>query len=101
MKNVSLLVDPPTVRRFEHATLRCFYDLQNAPLYSVKFYRGLREFYRFSPTEVPNKKIFAFPGINVDVSIEHFVVVFLMEKLCLLMYFLWFFFNRILCRMQV
>lgn len=68
VKNVSLLVEPPTVRRFEHATLRCFYDLQNAPLYSVKFYRGLREFYRFSPTEVPNKKIFAFPGINVDVS---------------------------------
>lgn len=68
VKNVSLIVDPPTVRRFEHATLRCFYDLQNAPLYSVKFYRGLREFYRFSPTEIPNKKIFAFPGINVDVS---------------------------------
>lgn len=79
VKNVSLIVDPPTVRRFEHATLRCFYDLQNAPLYSVKFYRGLREFYRFSPTEVPNKKIFAFPGINVDVSTNF--VVLLMAKL--------------------
>lgn len=68
IRNVSLLVDPPAVKRGQHATLKCIYDLENAPLYSVKFYRGLREFYRYSPSEVPSSKIFPFPGIHVDVS---------------------------------
>lgn len=69
IKNVSLMVDPPAVRRGQHATLHCTYDLDSKPLYSVKFYRGSREFYRYSPSEMPTSKIFAFPGINVDVSI--------------------------------
>lgn len=69
IKNVSLMVDPPAVRRGQHATLHCAYDLDSKPLYSVKFYRGSREFYRYSPSELPTSKIFAFPGINVDVSI--------------------------------
>lgn len=69
IRNVSLLVDPAAVRRGQHATLHCIYDLDGAPLYSVKFYRGLREFYRYSPSEVPTSKTFPFPGINVDVSV--------------------------------
>lgn len=69
IKNVSLTVDPQLyVPRGQHATLRCTYDLDSKPLYSVKFYRGSREFYRYSPGELPTGKIFAFPGINVDVS---------------------------------
>ncbi len=64
-----MIVDPIAVRRGQSATVRCLYDLDNAPLYSVKFYRGAREIYRFSPTEIPNKKVFPFPGINVDVSV--------------------------------
>lgn len=68
IRNMNLIVDPPAVKRGQHAILRCMYDLDGAPLYSVKFYRGLREFYRYSPTELPNSKIFPFPGINVDVS---------------------------------
>lgn len=63
-----LVVDPPAVRRSQHATLRCLYDLGDSPLYSVKFYRGLREFYRYLPSEYPEKKAIPFPGINVDVS---------------------------------
>lgn len=70
---VSLQVDPPSVSRGQSATFICTYDLQGAPLYSVKFYRGVREFYRYSPSEVPTGKIFQFPGFNVDVSI-HFRV---------------------------
>ncbi|CAD7091250.1 unnamed protein product [Hermetia illucens] len=65
---VNLIVEPPAVRKGQHATLRCLYDLGSAPLYSIKFYRGLREFYRYSPSEEPANKIFAFPGINVDKS---------------------------------
>ncbi|KAJ6638941.1 hypothetical protein Bhyg_11679, partial [Pseudolycoriella hygida] len=71
IRNVSLLVDPPAVKRGQHATLKCIYDLENAPLYSVKFYRGLREFYRYSPSEVPSSKIFPFPGIHVDNTLSN------------------------------
>lgn len=66
---VSLVLDPPTVRRNEHATLRCLYDLGEYQLNSVKFYRGRLEFYRYAPSDLPEKKSFTFPGINVDVSI--------------------------------
>ncbi|XP_065072468.1 uncharacterized protein LOC135696859 [Ochlerotatus camptorhynchus] len=71
IRSVHLVVDPPAVRRSQHATLRCLYDLGSSPLYSVKFYRGLREFYRFSPNEYPEKKTFAFPGINVDLLLSN------------------------------
>lgn len=69
IRNVSLLVDPPSVRRGQHATFICSYDLGGAPLYSVKFYRGNHEFYRYSPSELPMSKVFQFVGFNVDVSI--------------------------------
>ncbi|KAL5283996.1 hypothetical protein ACFFRR_006330 [Megaselia abdita] len=70
-RNVVLLVEPPAVRRQQHVTLKCTYDLKNAPLYSVKFYRGSLEFYRFSPGELPHGKVFPFPGINVDLSLSN------------------------------
>lgn len=71
IRNVHLVVDPPAVRRSHHATLRCLYDLGDSPLYSVKFYRGLREFYRYLPSEYPEKKAIPFPGINVDLSLSN------------------------------
>lgn len=69
IRNVSLQVDPPSVRRGQHATFICSYDLDGAPLYSVKFYRGNHEFYRYSPSELPMSKVFQFVGFNVDVSL--------------------------------
>lgn len=69
LRNVSLLVLPPAVQKGQHAALLCLYDLEEAPLYSVKWYRGNHEFYRFSPTDTPPNKIFPFDGIHVDVSI--------------------------------
>ncbi|XP_062540263.1 uncharacterized protein LOC134208246 [Armigeres subalbatus] len=71
IRNVHLVVDPPAVRRSHHATLRCLYDLGDSPLYSVKFYRGLREFYRYLPSEYPEKKAIPFPGINVDLMLSN------------------------------
>lgn len=71
IRNVHLVVDPPAVRRSQHATLRCLYDLGDSPLYSVKFYRGLREFYRYLPSEYPEKKAIPFPGINVDLLLSN------------------------------
>lgn len=68
LKNVTLIVKPPTVMEGQDTTLQCFYDLEGVPLYSVKWYRGRHEFYRFSPSEHPQSKIFPIPGIDVDLS---------------------------------
>ncbi|KAH8271322.1 hypothetical protein KR018_006598, partial [Drosophila ironensis] len=68
LRNVNLIIEPPAVRRGQHVVLRCMYDLEGAPLYSAKFYRGQLEFYRYTPGEFPNTKVFPFPGIHVDVT---------------------------------
>lgn len=75
IRNVSLHVDPPSVRRGQHATFICSYDLDGAPLYSVKFYRGIHEFYRYSPSELPTSKVFQYIGFNVDVSISQYLCI--------------------------
>ncbi|EDV91545.1 GH17500 [Drosophila grimshawi] len=68
LRNVNLIIEPPAVRQGQHVVLRCMYDLDGAPLYSAKFYRGQLEFYRYTPGEFPNTKVFPFPGIHVDVT---------------------------------
>ncbi|XP_047002319.1 uncharacterized protein LOC124619777 [Schistocerca americana] len=68
LKDVRLRVEPAAVQRGKPASLLCEYDLEGAPLYSVKWYRGQLEFYRYSPSETPVCKIFPFPGIDVDLS---------------------------------
>ncbi|XP_012527715.1 uncharacterized protein LOC105831833 isoform X1 [Monomorium pharaonis] len=68
LREVSLEVVPEVVQRGEKVILRCHYDLENAPLYSLKWYRGRHEFYRFSPTEEPSTKIFNISGIYVDLD---------------------------------
>ncbi|EDW03641.1 GH10395 [Drosophila grimshawi] len=45
--------------------LKCFYDIEDDSLYSVKWYKGRREFYRFTPKETPPMKVFHFPGVKV------------------------------------
>uniref|UniRef100_A0A8D8X145 Ig-like domain-containing protein n=1 Tax=Cacopsylla melanoneura TaxID=428564 RepID=A0A8D8X145_9HEMI len=71
LRNVTLVVKPPTVMEGQDTTLQCFYDLEGIPLYSVKWYRGRHEFYRFSPSEHPSSKIFPIPGIDVDLSMSN------------------------------
>ncbi|XP_020812958.1 uncharacterized protein LOC110187823 [Drosophila serrata] len=66
LRDVNLLVEPPAVRRGQSAALRCDYQLDGAPLYSIKFYRGQMEFYRYTPGEYPPTKVFPYPGIRVD-----------------------------------
>ncbi|ALC46274.1 beat-IIb, partial [Drosophila busckii] len=66
LRDVNLLPEPPAVRRGQSVTLYCLYELDGAPLYSIKFYRGLMEFYRFTPGEFPHTKVFQYPGIKVD-----------------------------------
>ncbi|XP_069700819.1 uncharacterized protein [Periplaneta americana] len=62
------VVFPPVVRMGGEATLLCLYDMEGEPLYSVKWYRGNHEFYRYMPKESPAGRIFPFEGITVDLS---------------------------------
>ncbi|XP_041968180.1 uncharacterized protein LOC121725356 [Aricia agestis] len=68
LRATELRISPPVVQRGADVVLACLYELTDAPLYSVKWYRGRHEFYRYSPTESPATKIFPFAGINVDLA---------------------------------
>jgi hypothetical protein len=70
------LVMPTAVMSGQSVRLICLFDLQGAPLYSVKWYRGQREFYRFVPQDEPPMKCFPFPGINVDVNSRDIRIIF-------------------------
>lgn len=59
---------PHAVKRGEKAVLKCSYDIEDDSLYSVKWYKGRREFYRYTPKETPPMKVFHFPGVKVRVS---------------------------------
>ncbi|XP_040074269.1 signal-regulatory protein beta-2-like [Ixodes scapularis] len=50
------------------ARLRCRFRLGDSPLYSVKWYKGTREFFRYVPSENPPKKYFILSGIRVNVT---------------------------------
>lgn len=67
LHNVKLVL-PRVVRVGDTATLLCQYDLEGAPLYTVKWYRGNHEFYRYTPKESPPGRVFPFEGITVDLS---------------------------------
>jgi hypothetical protein len=59
---------PAAILRGGTATLFCHFDLEGDSLYSVKWYKGRREFYRFTPKEDPAMKIFPIFGLEVEVS---------------------------------
>ncbi|PZC85111.1 uncharacterized protein LOC110384399 [Helicoverpa armigera] len=65
LRNVHVVV-PEAVERGSKVEMKCLYDLEKEVLYSVKWYRGDREFCRYSPRDVPPLKIFRIPGIEVD-----------------------------------
>lgn len=67
LRDVEVFV-PAAVRRGETTRLHCMYDLEGDTLYAVKWYKGRREFYRYTPKENPAMKTFTVNGINVLVS---------------------------------
>ncbi|XP_065353081.1 uncharacterized protein LOC135947983 [Cloeon dipterum] len=73
LKDVRLVTRPGNgvVRRGSAITLICEYDLEGAPLYSVKWYRGNREFFRHVPNETPSTEMFPFQGLNIDREQSH------------------------------
>lgn len=68
LKNVTLQIMPSIVQYRNSSTLRCTYDLENDKLYSVKWYRGNIEFYRYAPGDNPVVKSFEISGISVDLG---------------------------------
>ncbi|XP_058057104.1 uncharacterized protein LOC131208386 [Anopheles bellator] len=46
--------------------LECHYDMEGEALYSVKWYKDGREFYRYVPRDDPPGTVFPQPGIAVD-----------------------------------
>lgn len=68
LKDVSVTI-PQAVKRGSNALLICNYDMENDTLYSVKWYKGRREFYRYTPKENPAMKVFPNQsGLNVEVN---------------------------------
>lgn len=68
LRNVNVRI-PAAVKRGDNALLICNYDIENDTLYAVKWYRGRREFYRYTPKENPAWKIFTKTNeIDVEVS---------------------------------
>ncbi|ODN04720.1 B-cell receptor CD22 [Orchesella cincta] len=66
-KELPIRIDvPPYVREGDTAILRCQYDLDDDKLYTMKWYKGAQEFFRFTPKESPPIKTFPLFGLEVD-----------------------------------
>jgi len=59
---------PQAIRKGETAILICDFDAEGDSLYSVKWYKGNYEFFRFTPKDENNIKIFEMDGLTIDVS---------------------------------
>ncbi|ALC39911.1 beat-Ic, partial [Drosophila busckii] len=71
LKDVSVMI-PQAVKRGSNALFICNYDMENDTLYSVKWYKGKREFYRYTPKENPAMKVFAMTsGLNVERNLSN------------------------------
>ncbi|KFB46626.1 AGAP009829-PA-like protein [Anopheles sinensis] len=65
LKDVRVSV-PVAIKRGDNANLICHYDMEGDELYSVKWYKGKREFYRYTPKEIPALKSFVATGFAVE-----------------------------------
>ena len=55
------------------AELKCIYSLGNATLYSLKWYKGDKQFFQYIPANSISKNTFSVNGVSVDVSIPDFI----------------------------
>lgn len=56
------------------ALLGCHFDLEGDDLYSVKWYKDGKEFYRYVPSSSEQTSYFQMPGVFVDVSIKFIIL---------------------------
>lgn len=59
---------PDLVTQNSSVQLSCDFDLEGEVLYSLKWYKDDREFYRYTPNEIPQQKVFPVKDVDVDVS---------------------------------
>ena len=59
---------PRYVQAGDSADLVCSYYLDSHNLYSVKWYKGRHEFYRFMPHETPPVRVFPVKEMKINVS---------------------------------
>lgn len=71
---------PQAVALGSSAVLICECDLPDEDLYSVKWYKGKHEFFRYTSKEIPSIKIFPKAGINVNVSIGGTQLILLLQN---------------------
>lgn len=65
LRNVRITI-PRAIKRNETAVLMCTFDLEGDPLYTVKWYKGRSEFFRFTPKDEFPIKIFPLEGLYID-----------------------------------
>ena len=66
-------VDVPEFKtRGSDARLSCTYSLEGAELYSIKWYKGDKQFYQFIPAKPDPKRDFMIPSVHIDVSVHPF-----------------------------
>jgi len=68
---------PRYVQAGDSADLVCSYYLDSHNLYSVKWYKGRHEFYRFMPHEIPPVKTFPVKGMKINMTVSDHVRVVL------------------------
>lgn len=61
---------PSVVIRGDPVWLNCSFDLESDDLYSVKWYKSHREFFRYLPSESPPAQSYRLSGVYVDVSLS-------------------------------
>lgn len=59
---------PSVVIRGDPVWLNCSFDLESDDLYSVKWYKNHREFFRYLPSENPPSQAYRLSGVYVDTS---------------------------------
>ncbi|KAH8024390.1 hypothetical protein HPB51_022874 [Rhipicephalus microplus] len=62
---------PSAVIRGDPLWLNCSFDLESDDLYSVKWYKNHREFFRFLPSENPPGQAYRLSGVYVDAQMLH------------------------------
>lgn len=72
LKDVFIEV-PIAIKEGNTAVMRCDYDLEQEALYTVKWYKGRQEFFRYVPKELPHTRVFPLATINVDVSMHTYI----------------------------
>lgn len=88
---------PPVAKSGDTVTLACDYDLEQAALYTIKWYRNDEEFYRFVPKESPPSKAFnTILDIDVDVSNPLSIKIII----CIMIYNIYSMLNGFVCHLR-